>query len=158
MSTAPGIRTRFGKAPEWAAARGVVVLHDRIAIGPAGVTVVDAKRYSGTIAVECRGGLFRDRTEHLVVGGRDCSALVDGVIAQADAVRQILAGGPHSAVPVAAVLCFVDGDWPWSGRLEIRGVPVVPPRRAAELCATGELSAAVVAAIADALESRLAAA
>ena len=67
----------------------MVVLHDRIAIGPAGVTVIDAKRYSGTIAVERRGGLFRDRTEHLVVGGRDCTALVDGVIAQADAVRHL---------------------------------------------------------------------
>ena len=67
--------------------RGVVVLHDHIAVGPAGITVIDAKHDRGRIAVECRGGLFRDRTEHLVVGGRDCTELVDGVIAQADAVR-----------------------------------------------------------------------
>ena len=156
MSTAPGIRKRFDHAPEWASVRGVVVLHDQIAVGPAGVTVIDTQRYPGTIAVECRGGLFRDRTEHLVVGGRDCTALVDGVIAQADAVRHVLAAGPYEAVPVRAVLCFVDGDWPWSGELEVRGVPVVTPRRAAKLCATGSVSAAVVTAIADALKTRLA--
>jgi hypothetical protein len=151
-----GTRTRFDHAPEWASMRGVVVLHDHIAVGPAGVTVIDAKRDRGRIAVECRGGLFRDRTEHLVVGGRDCTELVDGVIAQADAVRDLLAGGPHNAVPVRAVLCFVDGDWPWSGELEVRGVPVVAPRRAAKLCATGDLPEAVVAEIADALHARLA--
>ena len=54
-------------------ARGVVVLRgtdvDRIAIGPAGVTLIDEQRYRGRIAVECRGGLLRDRSEHLVVGG-----------------------------------------------------------------------------------------
>ena len=55
-----------------------------------------------------------------------------------------------------AVLCFVDGDWPWSGELEVRGVPVVAPRRAAKLCATGDVPAAVVTEIADALQARLA--
>ena len=148
-----GTRTRFDHAPEWASAPGVVVLHENIAVGPAGVTVVDAKHYPGTIAVERRGGFFRDRTEHLVVGGRDCTALVDDVIAQAEAVSQALAGGPHVVVPVRAVLCFVDGDWPWSGELEVRGVPVVSPRRAAKLCATGDVPAAVVTAIADALQA-----
>jgi nuclease-like protein len=153
-------------ALERAIAQGVVALHDRrmpgsrgnidhIAIGPAGVTVIDAKRYRGMIEVERRGGLLQERTEHLVVGGRDCTKLVDGVLAQAEAVRQIVGDGPHSAVPVRALLCFVDGDWPWSGRLEVRGVPVVAPRRAAKLCATGPCSAVTVTAIADALAARL---
>jgi hypothetical protein len=35
-------------------------------------------------------------------------------------------------VPVQAMLCFVDGDWPLLGRLEIRGVPALPPRRASK--------------------------
>jgi len=147
-----GVADTLGSAP------GVVVLNDRIAVGPGGVTVIDAKRYRGRIAVECRGGLFRDRTEHLVVGGRDCTALVDGVLAQAEAVAHLLAGGTYVVVPVRALLCFVDGDWPWSGGLEVRGVPVVTPRRAAKLCATGDLPAAVVTAIADALRARLVAA
>ena len=154
------------RALERAAARGVVLLHqrrvphgsgniDHLAIGPGGVTVIDANRDRGRIAVECRGGLLRDHTEHLVVGDRDCTELVDDVLAQAEAVRQVLADSPRP-VPVRAVLCFVDGDWPWSGRLEVRGVPVVAPRRAAELCATGDLSAAAVTAIETVLQARLA--
>ena len=112
--------------------------------------------FSSTIAVECHGGFLRDRTAHLVVAGIDRTTLVDGVIEHAEAVRQVLTDGPHSAVPVHAVLCFVDGDWPWSGGLEVRGVPVVEPRRAAKLCATGDVPAAVVSAIVDALTARLA--
>ena len=121
----------------WTADRGVVLLHDRrmpsgrgnidhLTVGPSGVKVIDAKRYRGRIDVECRGGLLRARTEHLIVGGRERTKLVDGVIAQAEAVRQVLAAGPHVTVPVQAVLCFIDGDWPLLGRLEIRGVPCHP--------------------------------
>jgi hypothetical protein len=136
--------------------RGVVLLHgrgaiDHLAIGAAGVTVIDAKRYRGAIAVERRAGL-----DHLVVEGRDCTDLVEGVVAQAGVVRQILSQGLYAAVPVRGVLCFVDGDWPWSGTPEVRGVPVVTPRRAAKLCATGRVPAAVVTAVADALRARLA--
>ncbi len=107
---------------------------DHLAIGPSGVTLIDAKRYRGQIAVERRGGLLSPRTEHLIVRGREQTRLVDGVLAQAQSVRRTLASGPHATVPVQALLCFVDGDWPLLGRLEVRGVPVLPPRRAAKLC------------------------
>jgi hypothetical protein len=127
------------KLERWTADAGVVLLHDRrvpgsvanidhIAVGPSGVLVIDAKRYSGRIGVERRGGLFTPRTQHLVVAGRDRSKLVDGVLHQRDVVQA------HTDVPVRAVLCFVDGDWPLFGALEVRGVPVVPPRKAARLC------------------------
>ena len=96
------------KLEKWTAEHGVVLLHDRrmsasrgnidhIAIGPAGVTVIDAKRYRGRIAVEHRGGLLRARTEHLRVGGREQTKLVDGVLAQAEAVRQLLEGSERRA-------------------------------------------------------------
>ena len=63
----------------------VRVLHDRaipgtranidhIVVGPAGVFVVDAKRYRGRIEVRDRGSLFR-RDLRLVIGGRDRSAI-----------------------------------------------------------------------------------
>lgn len=150
------------------AQHGVVLLHDRclpasagnidhIAIGPSGVTVVDAKRYVGRIAVERRGGVFRERTEHLLVGGRERTKLVDGVLAQAEAVRQILTASPYGTVPVQAVLCFVDGDWPLLGRLEVRGVPVLPPRHTAKLCwAKGALDITAALQLADVLAARLA--
>ena len=141
-----------------AGGRGVVFLHDRriprsganidhLAVGPSGVTVIDAKRYRGRIEVERR---------HLLVGRRDCTPLVDSVIAQAEVVRAILADGPHSVVPVRGVLCLVEGDWPWSGSFEVRGVPILTPRQAGRLCASGDLPATAVTEVADALSARLA--
>jgi hypothetical protein len=144
------------KLERWTAGHGVALLHDRrmprsranidhLAIGPSGVTVIDAKRYTGRIAVERRGGILRERTEHLLVRSRDKTKLVDGVLAQADAVRGVLANGSQATVPVRPVLCFVDGEWPLLGRLEVHGVPVLPPRQTAELCReNGSLNAAAV--------------
>jgi hypothetical protein len=96
------------------------------------VFVIDAKRYKGRIGVERRGGLFRERMEHLLVGGSDRTKLVDGIERQIEVVRAAL--GRRADVPVRGVLCFVDGDWPLLGTLEVRGVPVLPPRKAARLC------------------------
>ena len=102
----------------------VIVLHDRraprtkgnidhIVIAPAGIFVVDAKRYQGLIQIRYRGGLFR-RDDRLYVGSRDCSALATNMDWQVSAVRKALASaGPElSGFPVTAVLCFVDGEWP----------------------------------------------
>jgi hypothetical protein len=116
------------------------------------VFVIDAKRYSGRIVVERRGGLLRPRTSHLIVGGRDKTELVDGVLAQAEVVRAVLA----AAIPVLPVLCFVDGAWPWMARLEVRGVPIVWPRQAAKLCRRRcPLDAASVEAVAEEIARRL---
>jgi hypothetical protein len=46
---------------------------------PGGITVIDAKNYTGTVRTESRGGLFGPRTEHLVIGGRDQTRLIRGV-------------------------------------------------------------------------------
>ena len=155
------------KLENWTADHGVVLLHDRrmpasrgnidhIAIGPSGVTVIDAKRYRGRIAVEQRGGLLRARTEHLRVGGREQPKLVDGVLAQAEAVRHLLEGSEHDGVTVRAALCFVDGEWPLLGRLRVRGVPILPPRHAAKLCrADGPLDPSQVERVAGELARRL---
>ena len=103
---------------------GLVVLHDRrvrgtrgnidhIIISPAGVFVVDAKRYQGLIRIRDRGGFFR-RDDRLYVGSRDCSALATNMDWQISAVKNALTAGDIdvSAVPVTPVLCFADGDWP----------------------------------------------
>jgi hypothetical protein len=149
---------------------GVVLLHDRrvpgsranidhIAIGRPGVFVIDAKRYSGRIAVERRGGLLSPRTSHLIVGGRDQTKLVDGVLAQAEVVSAALVAAGHAAVPVLPVLCFVDGDWPFMPRLEVRGVPIIWPRQTAKLCCgDGPLNPASVETVADEIARRLPAA
>jgi hypothetical protein len=151
------------KLEHWTAEAGVVLLHDRrvpssvanidhIAVGPAGVFVIDAKRYKGRIAVERRGGLLRDRSEHLIVRGSDRSKLVDGVLRQLEVVRAGL--DRHTDVPLRGVLCFVDGDWPLFGSLEVRGIPVLSPRKAARLCSgEGPLTAERVRTIALRLAS-----
>jgi hypothetical protein len=102
---------------------GIVVLNDRrvpgtktnidhVVIGPAGVFVIDAKRYAGRIGIHNKGGLFRS-DYRLYVGRRDCSALADGVAWQADAVVEALrATGVDALPPATPVLCFVEGDWP----------------------------------------------
>ncbi len=150
-----------------AAGHGVALLHERrmpgsranvdhIAVGRAGVFVIDAKRSSGRIAVERRGGLLRPRTSHLIVGGRDKTELVDSVLAQAEVIRAVLA---DAAIPVLPVLCFVDGDWPFMPRLEVRGVPIVWPRQTAKLCrGDGPLAPASVEAVAEEIARRLPAA
>ena len=103
---------------------GLIVLHDRrvrgtrgnidhILISPAGVFVVDAKRYQGLIRIPHRGGFF-SRDDRLYVGSRDCSGLAANMDWQVSAVKNALTAADieASAVPVTPVLCFVDGEWP----------------------------------------------
>ena len=104
---------------------------DHIAIGPAGVYVIDAKRYvRQRVEVRRFGGLFSPRRSELFVGGRRKPDLVNGLEPQEDAVLEALA---ELKLPtgyiVQPVLCFIDADWSWlSGNLSIDGVPVVGPR------------------------------
>jgi hypothetical protein len=112
---------KFAKALE--RIDGLRMLHDRrvphspanidhILISPAGVFVIYAKNYRGTIAIRNRGSFFRpDR--RLYVGGRDCSALATGLGWQVEAVTGALTAAGVDPLPVVTpVLCFVDGEWP----------------------------------------------
>ncbi|MDN4173144.1 nuclease-related domain-containing protein [Nocardioides sp. SOB77] len=100
---------------------------DHLAVTPTGVYVIDAKRYVGkrpTLRVE--GGVLRPRVEKLVVGTRDQTKLVDGVLKQVELVRSIVA----EDVPVLGVLCFVESDWPLiGGAFTTRGVDVLWPKK-----------------------------
>jgi len=124
------------------AADSILALHDRripnsranidhIAIGPAGIYVIDAKRYVGKrVEVRSSGGLFSKRRGELFVGGRRKPDLVNGLTPQVNAV---LAALSESDLPtgfiVQPVLCFVDAEWSWlSSSLNLDGVAVVSPR------------------------------
>jgi len=104
---------------------------DHIAIGPAGVYVIDAKRYvRQRVEVRRFGGLFSPRRSELFVGGRRKMDLVNGLEPQEDAVLEALA---ELELPtgyiVQPVLCFINADWSLlSGNLSVDGVPVVGPR------------------------------
>ena len=118
----------------------IVALHDRrvpatrgnidhLVIAPAGVFVIDAKRYEGEVRIRDRGSFFRS-DERLYVGRRDCSRLADGLGWQVEAVHTALAASQdHAGVPVTAVLCFVGSDWPLLfPPSEFRGVRLESPR------------------------------
>lgn len=131
---------RLGARLNGLAGDDVRVLHDRklpgssanidhLVVTPAGVFVIDAKRYRGRPRLVVDGGLLRPRVEKLTVGGRDRTTLVDGVLKQVEVVRGVVGDD----VPVRGVLCFVDADWPLvGGSFVTRGVVVLWPRKLVE--------------------------
>jgi hypothetical protein len=148
--------------------RGVTLLHDRrgpgrrtnidhIAIGPGGVTVIDAKNVKGAVRVERRGGLLSKRTEVLRIGGRDRTGLVDKLERQIAFVQQQLAAVGLDPIPVDGALCLaaVDG-LPLLRKLTVRGFLVDGPKGVAKRAGReGELTDGQVQAIAGELAARL---
>lgn len=110
---------------------------DHLAVAPSGVYVIDAKKYTGRPRLRVEGGLLCPRVEKLVVGTRDCTQVVDGMLKQVDVVRAVVG----DEVPVHGVLCFVGADWPLiGGSFSTHGVDVLWPRRLfSKLHSTGPL-------------------
>jgi Nuclease-related domain. len=106
---------------------GLKALHDRrvpqtrgnidhLVIAPAGVFVVDAKHYKGSIEIRNRGWLLRP-DHRLYVGGRDCSKLAHDMSWQVEAVEAALrTAGVDPKPAITPVLCFIDGTWPLLAR------------------------------------------
>lgn len=152
---------RLGARLDSLIAGDVAVLHDRripgskanidhIAITRAGVWVIDAKRYKGRPELKIEGGLLRPRVEKVLIGRRDCTKLVDGVLRQVDLVREVVGD-----VPVTGALCFVEADWPLiGGAFTTREVHVLWPKRLAKLLTEGEPAGLDVAALRDSVASR----
>jgi hypothetical protein len=127
---------RLGSRLDSLASRSIAVLHDRripgtkanidhIAITQAGIWVIDAKRYKGRPALMIEGGITRPRVEKLVVGRRDCTKLVEGVLKQVGLVREAV-----RSLPVTGALCLVEADWPLvGGSFSTQGVRVLWPTR-----------------------------
>jgi hypothetical protein len=148
---------RLGARLDSLVSESVAVLHDRrvfgtkanidhLAITPAGIWVIDAKRYKGRPELKIEGGILRARTEKVLVGRRDCTNLVDGVLKQVDLVRQVVGD-----VPVTGALCFVEAEWPLiGGAFTTRGVHALWPKRLAKLLTEAE-GAVEVAAVRESL-------
>ena len=99
---------------------------DHVAVTPTGVYVIDAKKYKGRPQLKIEGGFLRPRVEKLLVGTRDCTKLVDGVLKQVDIVRGVVGDD----LPIHGVLCFVEADWPLiGGSFTTRGVEALWPKR-----------------------------
>jgi hypothetical protein len=111
---------------------------DHIAVTPTGIYVIDAKKYKGRPSLRVEGGVLRPRTEKLLVGSRDQTKLVDGVLKQVGIVRGIVG----ASIPVAGVLCFLEADWPLiGGSFTTRGVEVLWPKKlCSRLTAVGSIT------------------
>jgi hypothetical protein len=108
---------------------------DHIAVGPSGVTVIDAKNYKGKVRVEGRGGLFTPRRKELVVAGRRRTKLVVGMKRQMELVTAALAS-ELPGVDVRGALCMADVDGlPMLRHIEIDGIAIDGPRHIAKLAA-----------------------
>lgn len=132
---------------------GLRMLHDRrvpgtrgnidhIVVAPAGVFVVDAKNHRGSLEVRDRAGLFRTDLR-LMVGGRDHSALADGMSWQVEAVSGALTRAQVDPMPpVVPVLCFLNVEWPLFHPPEsFRGVRLEGPRSIKRLLTREQLLA-----------------
>ncbi|SDI96400.1 Nuclease-related domain-containing protein [Frankineae bacterium MT45] len=99
---------------------------DHIVVGASGVFVVIAKSYANAkVDVRRAGGLFVPVRSRLVVGTRDKTALISAMNRQVYAVRTALDQNDAFAdVPVQALLCIVDGVFPWIGTIDIDDVQV----------------------------------
>ncbi|MDL5350928.1 nuclease-related domain-containing protein [Microbacterium sp. zg-YB36] len=119
---------------------------DHIVVSPAGVWVIDAKRYKDQRpSLQVEGGIIRRRTESLRVGGRDRTNLVRGVESQ---VARVAAALDDPSIPVGGVLCFLDADWPLiGGSFAVDGIDVVWPRRLLQMLTAAEPRAVDAAAV-----------
>ena len=152
---------RLGARLDSLVSASVAVLHDRripgtkanidhIAITPAGIWVIDAKRYKGRPELKIEGGIVRPRTEKVLVGRRDCTKLVNGVLKQVDLVREVV-----DDLPVTGALCFVEADWPLvGGAFSTRGVHVLWPKRLAKFLSETGGGVVEVASVREDLASR----
>ena len=128
---------RLGKGLDRLRSDRLLLLHDRriprsranidhLAVTAGGVFVIDAKKYRGQPHLKIEGGILRPRIERLLVGSRDCTKLVDGVLKQVGVVRSLLADD----IPVRGVLCFVEAEWPlFGGAFTTRGVQALWPKK-----------------------------
>lgn len=143
---------RLGARLDSLVSESIAVLHDRcipgtkanidhIAITTAGIWVIDAKKYKGRPELRVEGGILRPGVERVLVGRRDCTKLVDGVLKQMDLVREVV--GDNS---VTGALCFVEADWPLiGGAFTTRGVHALWPKRLTKVLVEGEGSLDVAA-------------
>jgi len=142
-----------------------VLLHDRrmprsranidhVAVAASGVWVIDAKRYTGKVAVS-RPLLGEAK---LTIAGRNRSRLADGLARQVDAVELAMAD-LGAALPVHGAFCFVDAGLPTIGTLTFRGYPLLTPRRlSGRIKKRGQAERELLHAVAAQLSSRFPAA
>jgi len=125
---------------------GARTVVDHLAIGPQGVTVIDAVDEPGRVRV-IEGSLL--------VNGEDRSTLVRDVMRQIEVIRLGLAASP--SIPVNGAICWIESDGlPRLRKLELGGILIDGARALAdELRRPGPVSAKRARQIAGVLDRRL---
>lgn len=138
----------------------MIVLNDRrvpgsresiklIAVSPAGVFVIDTKRYKGLVHTMAPGTIGNLGPPELHVGRRNCTTSVDAVHRQAEVVRAALERDrPGAEIPVQAILCLTRAAWGFPSAMQVGDVRVGwPGLVAGEVLAPGVLDAPTVQAV-----------
>jgi hypothetical protein len=125
---------------------GARAMVDHLAVGPRGVTVIDAVREDGRARVV---------DGRLLVGDDDRTTLVRDVLRQVEVIRLGLAASPN--IPVNGAICWVEPDGlPRLRKLTVDGVLIDSARAIAEeLRRPGPVSATRARQIANVLDGRL---
>jgi hypothetical protein len=148
---------------------GVIVLNDRripgskrgtglIAVSPAGVFVIDTRRYKGLVHTMRPGTIGNLGAHELHVGRRNCTHSVEAVRRQTEIVRATLDTVPPwvKEVPVHAMLCLTRAEWGFASAVQVGDVWVGWPRLiAGEVQAPGVLDTSTVQRVSTMIADRL---
>ena len=136
---------------------GYVILHDRkipgskanidhVAIGPAGVFVIETKNYKGEV---------KARGDELFIAGRRRTSIVEQTWREAVAVQGVLAEHmARLAIDVVPVLCIHGSQVPWA---TVQGVRIVGPNGLRKLIikAPNKISGEEISVLVDVTEKAL---
>ena len=132
---------------------------DHVVVASSGVWIIDSKSWTGRIEYKGVKGAF-DPIEHLYVGEKDCTYLVDDIYAQVIPVATLV---NDRAVPIRPAIVFIDGDWKSTWRV-LRNKPYVhkqvtivwPSALISQINEPGTLTPGVIEAIGHDLDQKLA--
>jgi Nuclease-related domain len=125
---------------------------DHLAISPTGVWVIDTKDWKGR--VEISSPWFGN--PRLLIEGRDCTKLIDGLERQIAVVRAALESGGYQRIAVQGALCSTKADLPLLRTQTLRGHLLLYRRALAKRLNTdGPLSSVAIDQLARHLATHL---
>jgi Nuclease-related domain len=125
---------------------------DHVAIAPTGVYVIDTKDWEGKVHIETPWF----GAPKLLIRGRDCTNLIDGLDRRITAVRSALDRASYEKVPIQGALCFTKADLPFLWTQTLRGHLLLSRKALAKrLNADGPLQPPVVEQLARTLAAAL---
>ena len=130
--------------------KGVALIHDRripgtsanidhIAVGPAGIFILDAKNLSGRVETRRSGSGRRRGPIQLFIGGRNRTRYLDGMEKQIIAVRAVLERVPNArSIPIHPMVVIMGAKWGFLAHpIKLSGVWIGWPKEANRVVGRG---------------------